>query len=76
MGRIGPGQTSMAMCSWMEMAKRFPFRTVIALQGGRQLPPRGARRSPLNNELLAAGRPGRRTSPWLITAPQTAHQPE
>lgn len=31
MGRMGPGQTSMAMCSWMVMPKRFPFRTVIGL---------------------------------------------
>lgn len=36
MGRIGPGQTSMAMCSWMEMVRRlFPFRTVIGLEGER-----------------------------------------
>lgn len=32
-GRIGPGQTSMAMCSWMEMVSFFPLRTVIELIG-------------------------------------------
>lgn len=29
MGLMGPGQTSMAMCSWMEMLSFFPLRTVI-----------------------------------------------
>lgn len=29
---MGPGHTSMAMCSWMVMAKLFPFRTVIGLR--------------------------------------------
>lgn len=32
MGRMGPGHTSMAMCSWMVMAKLFPFRTVMGLE--------------------------------------------